>query len=40
MRDVNQSLHLSLVQPLLWGMIESLALEVLRNGPGGYSVAE
>jgi hypothetical protein len=34
MRSVRQPLSTSMVQPILRGMIESLALEILRNGHG------
>jgi hypothetical protein len=38
MRSARQPLFTHVLQPILRGMIESLALEILRNGHGGFVV--
>jgi hypothetical protein len=38
MKSVGQPLSISMVQPILRGMIESLAPEILYNGRGGFIV--
>ncbi len=38
MRSVGQPLSTSMVQPILRGMIESLAPKILYNGHGGFVV--
>jgi hypothetical protein len=38
MRNVGQPLSTSMAQPILRGMIESLAPEILCNGHGGFVV--
>jgi uncharacterized protein YneF (UPF0154 family) len=39
MKNVGQLLSTSIIQPILRGMIEALALEILQTSHGGFTIA-